>query len=51
MNLVTQALMIAAAIAAFGMAGWLWVAIGTATEDLRNLRGFEGMHFEDGLAD
>ena len=47
MNYFTQALLIAAAIAAFGCAGWLWIAIGTATEDLRNFRGFEGMHFEE----
>jgi hypothetical protein len=47
MNPVLQTLLISGTIAAFGLAGWLWIAIGTATEDLRNLRGFEGMHFED----
>ena len=36
-----------AALAALGLAGWIWIAIATASEDMRSFGGFEGMHFDD----
>jgi hypothetical protein len=42
------AMLVAAAVVlpAFGMVGWIGLAMASANDDLRSFVGFEGMHFE-----
>ena len=42
-SLVLAALVILPAI---GLAAWAWMAMSSATEDLRHFSGFEGLHFD-----
>jgi hypothetical protein len=34
-------------VPALGLAAWVWLAMDSANDDLRNFVGFEGMHFDD----
>ena len=47
MNTIALIVAVACAVASIGLASWLWLALDDVGDELRELAGLKGMHFED----
>ena len=47
MNIVALSVVVISTLASVGVAAWTWHAMATVGDELRDLAGFKGMHFED----
>lgn len=47
MNTLALTVAVVCAVASIGLAGWIWLALDDLGDELRELAGLKGMHFED----
>lgn len=47
MSIITLLIVTVAILSAVGLIAWAWIVIAHTVRNLRSLKGFEGIHFED----
>lgn len=47
MNTLALTVAVVCALASVGLASWIWLALDDVGDELGDLAGFKGLHFED----
>jgi hypothetical protein len=47
MNTLALTVAVVCAVASISVAGWIWLALDDVGDELRELAGLKGVHFED----